>query len=238
MPHAIQPLNLTHTVHQVLPTVWQITSVFPTPVNCWLIASADGLTLIDAAHQWSADAIVSMIESLGQPLRRIIITHAHPDHAGAACEVAARTGAVVLAHSCDVPYLQGHISLADEKGFWQCRMVLGTAQKLGLLAAPPIENVVSVCDGEMVGNLRVMHTPGHTPGSISLWLDDEKALFPGDNLLYTVCLLHVGLAWFTLDLDTQKTSLHRYVDLPARMLMAGHGPVYSGDVAAAIKKLI
>lgn len=238
MSYPIQPLNFTHVTRQVLPTVWQITSVFPTPVNCWLVKSTDGLTLIDAAHPWSAEPIVSLIESLGQPLRRIIITHAHPDHAGAAREVAAKTGATVMAHACDLPYLQNCRSMADEKGFWQCLMVLKTGQKLGLLAAPPVENVVPVSDGEIIGNLRVIHTPGHTPGSISLWSDDERAIFPGDNLLYTVCLLHVGLPWFTLDLDTQKTSLRRYVDLPARMLMAGHGPVFVGDVAAAIKKLI
>lgn len=228
----------THFVRQVHSTIWQVTFLFPAPVNCWLVQSSDGLTLIDAAYPSSAQKILSAIECLNQPLRRIVITHAHPDHAGAAREVAEKTDAIILAHAGDIPYLQGHRSLADEKGFWMSRIVLGTAQKIGFLDLPAIENVEAVSDGDTIANLKVVHTPGHTPGSISIWAGDEGAIFSGDNLLYRMRMLHVGLPWFTLDLETQRRGLASYMNLPARMIMGGHGPVFKGDIQGALKRLV
>lgn len=228
----------THFVRQVHSTIWQITFHFPAPVNCWLLQSSDGLTLIDAAYPSSAQKILEAIEILNIPLRRIVITHAHPDHSGAAREVAQKTNAVVLAHGADLPYLQGHRSIAEEEGFWQSRLVLGAAQRLGLLDLPPIEKIESVADGETVASFQVIHTPGHTPGSLSIWATDEEAIFSGDNLLYRMHGLRVGLPWFTLDLAEQRTSLKKYMSLQARMIMAGHGPVFTGDINAALTRLL
>jgi|AGTN01.3.fsa_nt_gi Zn-dependent hydrolases, including glyoxylases len=230
--------SATHYVRQVHSTIWQITFLFPAPVNCWLLQNSDGLTLIDAAYPSSGQKILSAIECLDQPLRRIVITHAHPDHSGAAREVAEKSNAVVLAHTADLPYLQGQRSLAEEKGFWQSRIVLGAAQKLGLLDLPAIENVEAVADGDTIDNFKIIHTPGHTPGSISVWASDEAAIFSGDNLLYRMRMLQVGLPWFTVDLTTQRNSLHSYMELPARMIMGGHGPVFTGDIQGALKRLV
>ncbi len=231
------PQSATHAVRQVKPTVWQVTSFFPVPTNCWIIQGRDGLSLIDAAHPWSGDFILSAIKALNQPLRRIIITHAHPDHFGAAREIAEKTDAVVYAHVDDVKYVEGRKLMSDERGFWQCRMLLGTAQKLGV-TAPLIEGVQSLEDGEEIANLRVIHTPGHTPGSLSLWAEKEEAIVTGDNLLYRLGSVRIGIGLFTLDSSVQKAGLHRYLELPARMLLPGHGPAISGDVRRAIRRLL
>ena len=127
--------------------------------------------------------------------------------------------------------------MGDENGFWLCRAVLNTAQMFGF-EGPHIDQVRPLAEGEMVGALRVIHTPGHTPGSISLWDEQDKAIFCGDNLLYAVGAVRLGLPWFTLDGSQQKTSLERYVDLPAQLLLSGHGPVYQGDVASAVKRML
>src|ERR1700729_2315016 len=180
-----------HLVRHIQPGLWQVVFHFPATTNCWLWQEPDGLTLIDAGHPWNTKVILDAIKHVGHPLRRIIITHAHPDHAGAAAEIAAETKAVVRARSADIPFMQGG-SMADVPGFWLCRAILKTGQCLGMLNPPPINGVEPLVDGEMVGRLRVLHTPGHTPGSISLWAQEAQALFCGDNMGYSFSLLHVG----------------------------------------------
>lgn len=236
MPDYIQR-SLIHNVQEIMPSLWQIQFLFPTSTNCWLFKDRDGLTLIDSGHHWSMPQILAAIKLLGIPLTRIIITHAHPDHAGSASKLSQETGAAVLAHSADIPYLNGERSMATEPGFWLCRAVLAAVEKLGA-NSPPIDQVQALQDNEMIGSLQVIHTPGHTPGSISLWAENEKALFCGDNLLFSLNAVRVGLPLFTLDRATQNKSMQRYLDLPARFLLSGHGPVYGANLAEALKDLL
>ncbi|PWT99294.1 MAG: hypothetical protein C5B53_05595 [Candidatus Melainabacteria bacterium] len=229
--------NGQHVVRQVQPGLWQIVFHFPASTNCWLWKENDGLTLVDAGFPWSAKAILAAIECAGEPLKRIVITHAHPDHAGAAAEISGKTGAVVMAHSEDIPYLQG-CSMAEVPGFWPCRAVLQMGRYFGILNAPSIARVQPLADGEFVGTLQVLHTPGHTPGSISLWAETEKAVFCGDNICTSFRFLHVGMPWFTLDLRAQKASLASYANLPVQLLLSGHGAVYRGDIAYQVRRLL
>lgn len=226
-----------HAVKPIQPGLWQIVFHLPATTNCWLWKEPDGLTLIDAANAWNAKAILKAIDSVGLPLRRIVITHAHPDHAGAAAELATAAGAVVLAHPAEIPFLQGKC-MSRESGNLVCRALLSAGSRLGILSPPPIQVVEPLAHEGAVGRLRVVHTPGHTPGSISLWAEDEKALFCGDNLIYSFFSIRVGMSCFTLDLNTQRASLEHYARLPAQMLLSGHGPVYRGDFASEVRRLV
>lgn len=230
--------SFRHAVRQVQPELWQIEFHHPVSTNCWLVGEPDGLTLIDAAHPWSANLIVGAIELIGRPLRRIVVTHGHPDHAGAAAELAAKTGAVVMAHEAEFPYLQGKRSMAHDDGYWLSSLLLRSAKGVGALDPPPIEHLQPIADGELVGRLQVVYTPGHTPGSISLWAETEKAIFCGDNIVYFLNALRLGMPMFTLDLEKQNKSLQRYAELPAQLLLSGHGPAYSGDVRHALGRLL
>lgn len=218
--------------------MWQIESRFPTPTNCYLVEDEDGLTLIDAGLPWSTRVILNTIHAIGQPLRRIVITHAHPDHAGAAAKLSVLTSAEVYAHAADAPFLDGSRSMSEESGYWLSRMVLKGGDRLGVLDCASIARVHPVQHGQMVGRLKVIHTPGHTPGSISLWAQNERAVFCGDNLIYSSRVLRVGLPWFTLDHKMQSAGLQQYVDLDAQMLLSGHGPAFKGDVGAAVRRLV
>jgi glyoxylase-like metal-dependent hydrolase (beta-lactamase superfamily II) len=226
-----------HAVVHIQPGLWQIVFHFPVPTNCWLWQESDGLTLVDAGYPWSTRQILDATERLGHPLKRIVITHAHPDHAGCAGELAARTGALVFAHAADIPYLQGG-NMSAVPGHWLCRAVLKTGQYLGILNAPRISKVEAIGDGGMVGRLKVLHTPGHTPGSISLWAEEPKAIFCGDNICNRFSILHLGVPWFTLDLAEQRASLSSYTKLPVELLLSGHGPAYRGDVAHRVQQLM
>src|SRR5262249_36534485 len=161
--------SLGHVVRQIQPGLWQIAFHFPASTNCWLWQEPDGLTLIDAAHPWNAAAILAAVQLLGQPLSRIVITHAHPDHAGSAAELAERTGAVVHVLESEKDILAGRACMADAPGFGPCRAILKTGRWLGVVNPPPVERITALVDGQEIGCLVVVHTPGHTPGSISLW---------------------------------------------------------------------
>lgn len=216
-----------HLVKQIRQGLWQIVFHFPATTNCWLLQEADGLTLVDAGHPWNAGQILQALRYIALPLRCIVITHAHPDHAGAAAELAKTTGASVYVHELDLPYLQGQASLADLSGHLPCRAILNAGRWLGILHPPPVEKVQPVYDGERLGSLEVLHTPGHTPGSISLWCREEGAIFCGDNLFgIAPGVLRYGLPWFTLDIPTRNACVERYAKLGASLLLSGHGPVY------------
>lgn len=223
--------SLGHLVRRVSDRLWQINFFLPATVNCWLWSETDGLTLIDAAQPWNVDAILRAIDETGQPLARIIVTHAHPDHAGAAAELQRRTGAPVYAHENEIPFLTGCRCMADEDGYWLCRALLKTGQHLRLINPPAIEKVLAVADNSNVGGLQILHTPGHTPGSISLWAEDDCALFCGDNVSNTLSVLRLNFSHFTLDFAGLHKSISRYSELPARLLLPGHGPPYRSDDA-------
>jgi len=215
-----------HLVENVQPGLWRIVFHLPTSTNCWLFQESDGLTMVDAGCPWNAGTILNTIRQVDVPLKRIVITHAHPDHAGAAAQVARETGAIVYAHASEVPYLKGNGSIADSAGSVISSNLHKAAQSLGLLAPPVIGDVKPLTDGDCVGGLRVIHVPGHTPGSISLWAEDEKALFIGDNASNRMHRLHINWSWFTLDFDVLQASFERYHDYPAKMLLVGHGYVH------------
>jgi glyoxylase-like metal-dependent hydrolase (beta-lactamase superfamily II) len=92
-----------------------------------------------------------------------------------------------------------------------------------------VKDLRCISEGESLGSLEVMHTPGHTPGSISLWSADEKAIFCGDNVFIVLNGVRMGLPWFTLDLPKRNLCVARYAELKPEMLLSGHGPAYQRD---------
>lgn len=115
--------------------------------------------------------ILSRLKAHGLKLTQIVITHAHIDHIGGALRLKQATGAPILLNENDLPLL----AMMDTQAGW-----LGVAPPQ---VAPPDENAV---DGLVVGiaahKAEVLHTPGHTQGSICLHFVPEKLLIAGDTL--------------------------------------------------------
>lgn len=123
--------------------------------NVWLVGDDAEVVVIDAAHD--ADPIVAAVA--GRTVRAIVCTHGHNDHVTVAPELAERLDAPILLHPGDEP-------------LW--RMTHPDA------AYRPL------ADGERIPladtEIHVLHTPGHSPGSVSLHVPDAKAVFTGDTL--------------------------------------------------------
>jgi glyoxylase-like metal-dependent hydrolase (beta-lactamase superfamily II) len=126
--------------------------------NVWLVGDDGEVVVIDAAHD--ADAIVAAVGD--RKLVAVISTHGHNDHVNAGPAVGQAANAPVLLHPAD--QVLWRLAFADE-------------QPDGVLAGEQLIDIAGT-------TLRVLHTPGHSPGSVSLYAPDLGAVFSGDTLFH------------------------------------------------------
>jgi glyoxylase-like metal-dependent hydrolase (beta-lactamase superfamily II) len=187
---------------------------------------APDFTLIDAGMPGKADRILSALAHIGvQPLRvkRIILTHHHWDHVGGLWELKRRTGAEIIAHARDADYISGKRPRRAPRRF--TGRVMYTL--MGLVGARSLQNVEvdqQVSDGERIGSLTVVHTPGHTPGHLCLLRDDY--LFSGDLLLATAGAFRETSHIFTADVPTSRASIRKVAQLEFQVILSSHNPPY------------
>lgn len=152
--------------------------------RAYLYQEGDRLTLIDTGLQGSAERIFAEIERMGrrpEDLRQIVITHHHRDHAGSLAGVVERTNAQVFAHALDAPVVRGERPAPGPTGarLWRLLYRLGPPPKP--LRPARVDRELS--DGDEIdldGGARVVHVPGHTAGSIAIYIPGRRLLFAGD----------------------------------------------------------
>ncbi|MFJ3727665.1 MBL fold metallo-hydrolase [Streptomyces sp. NPDC090045] len=204
--------------------------------QAYLWQDGEALTLIDAGHAGSADGIEQAIRSLGRTperLERIVLTHCHGDHFGAAGELAARWGPRVLAHRLDAPVIRGEVPV-PEPVLLDWEVPLYAHALTAVPEAPPTPVDRELEDGDALGfgdGAYVVHAPGHTDGSIGIHLPDHGVLFAGD------CIAAVGplmLGVFNVDRGRAIDSFHRLAGLSPSVACFGHGDPLTEDTAAAL----
>ncbi|WP_405622615.1 MBL fold metallo-hydrolase [Streptomyces sp. NBC_00076] len=205
--------------------------------QAYLWRDGDDLTLIDAGPAGSAAAISAYAEGR---VRRIVLTHFHEDHAGGAGELAALTGAEVLAHHLDAPAVRGEVPgpspvLED----WERHLHAEAVRHLprGDYVRPP--EVTEVSDGDALdfgGGARVVHVPGHTDGSIALHLPEYGVLFTGDTIAASPVDGSVIPGVFNLDRSQVLAACHRLAALDADVACFGHGAPVIGRAGAALRE--
>ncbi|WP_285768357.1 MBL fold metallo-hydrolase [Peribacillus sp. SI8-4] len=144
------------------------------PVNCYLVEEEDGLTLIDAALPYSAKGIEKAARIIGKPIKRIIITHAHDDHVGALDRLKQSMPDIhVSISSREAALLAGNSALLESE---HSPIRGGIPKNIQTRPDSLLE------EGDRIGSLEVILTPGHTPGSISLIDIRNHGLIVGDAL--------------------------------------------------------
>jgi len=150
----------------------------------YLIESQHGLVLVDAGSRGWERRILNVLKMLGRDdLRLILITHAHLDHYGSAAAIRRATGAPVAAHRDDAPaMIRGETNLGTVRS-WGKLIDWSMPVVQRVLKPPSTQTDIFVDDGWRLDdfdlNAVVVHTPGHTPGSISLVVEGGL-VFAGD----------------------------------------------------------
>lgn len=145
-------------------------------VNLFLVEGKE-LALIDSGVKGSETVVLQHLRSLGRrprELKKLILTHSHPDHMGAAREIVEATGCEVLAHAQERAWIE------DPSLQRAARPVPG----FDSLVSGPVAVDMLVEDGDRIdvgrGSLTVVATPGHSPGHISLWSPEGRTVITGD----------------------------------------------------------
>jgi len=193
--------------------------------NVYLLVD-DGLTLVDTGFFGRADRILEQIEELGyspSDINRIIITHHHADHVGSLAALKKVTQAEIIAHPADAPYIDGSL---PQPGPSRPQWLSNFLPRFGWLwTTEPVAVDTLVNDGDelpILGGIKILHTPGHTPGSICLYLQSKRLLIAGDLLAHRFGLKLPSRA-FTVDIDQEMQSIKRIAALEVDIICFGHG---------------
>ena len=165
-------------------------------------------------------------------MRRVILTHQDPDHIGSLAEVVRVSGAEVLAHGEDVPYIEGRLPLLKLPPPEQREAMLATLppQARAMFSQPPTPVKVdrTLEDGERLelgGVLQVVFTPSHTPSHISLYLERSRALISGDALVSSEGRLGGPRERATPDMVEARASVVKLAKLDVDTVLTYHGGV-------------
>ncbi len=209
----------------------------------------NGATLVDTGVPGSHVAIQGHLARLGlgwKDIRRIILTHQDIDHIGGANAVVEASGAEVLAHAGDLPYIQGEKRLLkmDPSRIETIVQALPAEERdrvRALFSNPPKVHVSrTVADGEQLpyrGGVTVIHTPGHTPGHISLFLAADRLLVAGDALRADKGALQGPSPQATPDLPQATSSLRKLLDLLIDRVLCYHGGISEANVRGRLREL-
>jgi glyoxylase-like metal-dependent hydrolase (beta-lactamase superfamily II) len=238
--------------------IWQLKLPVPFPlrfVSAYLVEGEVGWTLIDAGYDYSParaaweTGAAAVGCDLARDVERIVVTHFHPDHIGAARWLGEKTGAPVFVMEREIPCARKIWSSSDAGPFLEYLIRLGmpeeaagSATAVMRYALPLPEDMFPLRPGEKMTMgeraVRIIHAPGHADNQIVLHDEAEGILFAADHLLLEITP-NIGL-WP----ESQPHPLARYLeslegmrDLGADPILPGHGPVFH-DLDGRIGELI
>ncbi|MDQ3497515.1 MAG: MBL fold metallo-hydrolase [Actinomycetota bacterium] len=232
---------------QIAPGVYSMDQSKGGHVHAFLLDEGTALTLIDTLFDTDARRIIDRIGSIGrsvEDLKHIVLTHAHRSHLGGLATLKELSGATVYSHAWEADIVAGErtaqpvtpVPMRPLSTYWSVYYLqLGAA--LGRGKHPPCPVDTTLEDGDTVGPVRVLHTPGHTPGHLAFWWPESRALFAGDAIA-TYPVFGPGWPAFTLNPTQHRASLRRMAELDPAVLAVGHGDPLTAGAAERVRSLV
>lgn len=219
-------------------------------VNSYLVVDPDGVTIIDAGLPGYWRYLESELDEMGRSLddvAALVLTHGDSDHIGFAARLHHERGVPVYVHEADVP--RARLEVKKPSSSWGPVTVGPLARFLwysmwrGGLRPEAAAGLQPLADGQVLdvpGRPRVIHVPGHTPGSIAVHVPQVDALFLGDAMTTRNVLTGAEgpeVAPFTLDRAAAVASLARVEAIDATWVLPGHGPAWDGGSREAVRRV-
>ena len=222
--------------------------------NFYVVKEGGKATIVDSGGSSDFPAMEGGLADLGLTfgdVEVLVITHAHTDHMGSGRK-ASKQGIAVKGHEAEVPVLSGARPISQIKpthpallkpAAWPFVVAMVRA---GAAGAAPIPDVAALADGEVLdapGRLRVVHTPGHTPGHAAYYLEDRRILFSGDALVTRSPFggrkgPQLLAAPLHDDIEQARQSLSRLAALDTHLVLPGHGEPWRGSAAEAVQAAV
>jgi glyoxylase-like metal-dependent hydrolase (beta-lactamase superfamily II) len=241
-------------MEQAADGVWLVTG---TDNNWVLVADGDDVTLADAGFPRDLPRVLSSLERIGRTpgdVTAIVLTHAHPDHIGAAERLRADRGIPVRLLDAEAPHARGEVieqvsELQILRAAWRPQVLLWALRILraGGARVERLTRVEPFAAGsgplDVPGRPVPVPTPGHTSGHCAFHLPERGVLIAGDALM-TAHLVgrrtgpQLLPPMFNHDDAAALASLQALAGLSADVVLPGHGPAYRGSPASAVQRAV
>ena len=182
------------------------------PYDCYIYLISDAELLIDCGAGESFEQLVRNMQSLGfkpEKLKAVVATHAHIDHIGALYQFRERFGVQVIAHEMEARAIETGVGVGAEFygiAYKPCKVDIRLRGEEESLKYGGYE-------------IKAIHIPGHTPGSIAVYVDMGKRVLFGQDI-------HGPYFIKGSNIPQAKTSLQKLIDLKADILCEGHFGIY------------
>ena len=228
------------TIEPVAEGVWLIRGGLPRTMNVYLLEEDGGVTAFDAGIKGMDGAISEAGESFGG-VKRVVLGHGHTDHRGSAPAL----GMPVFCHPGEVEDAEGSGGFR----YWPNDLRRTDLPRLARITHPylhehvwdggPVEVAGTVEEGDEVAGFRVVHAPGHAPGLIVLWREDDRLALVTD-LIYTIDMNgradepHIPHHVYNWNSEQARASVRKVAELEPAAAWPGHGRPLLGDVRAQL----
>ncbi len=200
--------------------------------NVYLVKDVGKLILIDTGMPRSDGKILKYVHSIGcepQDVSTIILTHFHIDHVGSAQKLKKQTNAKIAVHENEADIVAGKKAPPKPKN------VLLKAFS-SVVKTAPVEPDLLLKNNDKIGKLTVIHTPGHSYGSISLLNTEKKVIFVGDAITFRNRKIAGPPESFTLDPVKAKESIGLISTFDFDVLLSGHGEPLMPNASQKVKE--